>query len=364
MGDAHLGRSYYPVSDGGINVRETDFEESFSKAVDLALSASPDVVVLLGDLFDYPRPSYRSFRVAMRLIKKILVGGTPVVGISGNHDTPRLAGTESPYGALQDAISGLNVAYAMRYEHFEIGDTLFHLVPQTLRVEDSLEALDQANRNRSLDKVNLVLTHPRLRQLEPSFSDINEITIDIDNIGGDLGLLGHYHTYQRVSPTVHYVGATDSFSYSDDPSLAKGILVMDTSTGEVRQVEIPDRRALLTPSTIHCAGLGTTEILDAVLERLHGGEPGAVMRVRLDEIDPAQFQSLDSKILQDAAADLLYYKLDAFFTGLDPSAQLPQLDGIPIMWRRFVDERGLEKVESEEIAQAGESLILQAIEES
>ena len=75
LGDAHLGRAYHNVTDPvtGVNQRERDFEESFTAAVDLSLAQEPDVLVWLGDVFDHPRPTYRSFRVA-REGRKFKVG--------------------------------------------------------------------------------------------------------------------------------------------------------------------------------------------------------------------------------------------------------------------------------------------------
>ncbi|TMM14602.1 MAG: hypothetical protein E6G01_12180, partial [Actinobacteria bacterium] len=63
LGDAHLGRSYYPVTTAeGVNQRERDFELAFEAAIDTALAQDPELVVWLGDVFDHPRPTYRSFR--------------------------------------------------------------------------------------------------------------------------------------------------------------------------------------------------------------------------------------------------------------------------------------------------------------
>ena len=44
LGDAHLGRSYLPYTEGGVNVRERDFERSFEAAVDLALAQQPKLL--------------------------------------------------------------------------------------------------------------------------------------------------------------------------------------------------------------------------------------------------------------------------------------------------------------------------------
>ena len=76
IGDAHLGRSYLPVTTAeGLNQREVDFEQAFTDAVDVALAEAPDVVVWLGDIFDHPRPTYRSFRIGMIVF---MVSGRPL----------------------------------------------------------------------------------------------------------------------------------------------------------------------------------------------------------------------------------------------------------------------------------------------
>ena len=73
LADAPLGRTYLPITDAdtGVNRRELDFELSFARAVDAALAEQPDVLLLLGDVFDHPRPTYRAFRVAARELRKV-----------------------------------------------------------------------------------------------------------------------------------------------------------------------------------------------------------------------------------------------------------------------------------------------------
>jgi len=125
LGDAHLGRSYYSfTTPEGVNQRERDFEQSFEAAVALALAQSPDLVVWLGDIFDHPRPTYRSFRIAQRAMARVRDHGIPLVVITGNHDTPRLPGTGSPYSALADtfARSDVHFAHRLQYERKGGGD--------------------------------------------------------------------------------------------------------------------------------------------------------------------------------------------------------------------------------------------------
>src|SRR5579875_129219 len=230
VGDAHLGRSYLPhTTEGGVNQREYDFERSFEGAVDLALAQQPDLIVWLGDIFDHPRPTYRSYRVAQRALSLIRELGVRAAIITGNHDTPRLPGKGSPYSALADTFPEMHFAHRMGYERFDLSGLVVHAVPQTLTVEAALDALAEADRQRQPGVTNLLLTHPRITQLQPRYSDINEIEVDAGLLRSDLVLLGHYHTYAAVSEGMWYAGAPDSFSFADDPDQPKGIVVLDTA---------------------------------------------------------------------------------------------------------------------------------------
>ena len=138
LGDAHLGRQYYSrTTPSGVNQREADFEEAFTAAVDLALSLQPDVVLWLGDIFDHPRPGYRAYRVAQRALTRIRDHGVDLVAISGNHDTPRLPGTGSPYTPLADSFPEFRLVHGAAYEAVDLPGLRIHAVPQTLTVADA-----------------------------------------------------------------------------------------------------------------------------------------------------------------------------------------------------------------------------------
>ncbi|MGH9062165.1 MAG: metallophosphoesterase family protein, partial [Acidimicrobiales bacterium] len=282
LGDAHLGRSYYPVTTPeGVNQRERDFEVSFEAAVELALDQRPELVVWLGDIFDHPRPTYRSFRVVQRALARIREHGVDAVVISGNHDTPRLPGTGSPYSALADSFEGFRFAHRLSYERFELPGLVVHAVPQMMTLDATLEALGRADRERSADRVNLLLTHPRLPQVEPRYSDINEIEVDATELRADLVLLGHYHAHTVVRPQTWYAGSTDTFNFGDEPEAAKGVVTLDTDSGDCTHHPLAGQRPLLNLEPVHALGMGPGELFDAVISRVSAIPAGGVARLYL-----------------------------------------------------------------------------------
>jgi DNA repair exonuclease SbcCD nuclease subunit len=365
IGDAHLGRAYYPyTTDDGVNQREWDFERSLEDAVELALAQQPDLVVWLGDVFDHPRPTYRSYRVAQRQLARIRDHGVAAVIISGNHDTPRLPGTGSPYSALADTFPEFHFAHRLAYERFDLPGLTVHAVPQMLTVDATLDALAQAAQERSLDRSNLLLTHPRVTQVEPRYADINEIEIDASALQADFVLLGHYHVHTRVADRIWYAGSTDTFSFADDPDREKGVLVLDTDSGACRHVALPDRRRLVTLESVHALGLSPTELQERVLERATSVPEGSVARLYLEGVDPEAYRLLDLEAVRDAASGALHLKLEPQFVAVTNSVELPDLTAMGSRWDHYLADQDLTGLDRERIRQLGHRYLDQAVEQA
>jgi DNA repair exonuclease SbcCD nuclease subunit len=363
IGDAHLGRSYYPfTTETGVNQREWDFERSFEAAVDLALAQEPDLVVWLGDVFDHPRPTYRSYRVAQRALVKIRDHGLRAVIISGNHDTPRLPGTGSPYSALADGFPEMYFAHRLAYERFELDGLVVHAVPQMLTVDATLEALAVADRSRSLDRANLLLTHPRITQVQPRYADINEIEIDAGKLRSDFVLLGHYHFHTRVADGIWYAGSTDTFSFADDPDKRKGILVLDTDTGACRHVPLAGQRPLVTLEPVFALGASPAELQRQVLDRASRVASGAVARLYLEGVDPEAYRLLDLDAVRDVAQAALYLKLEPQFGDVATAVDLPEMEVMAARWERYLEDQDLTGLDRDRIRTLGVEYLDRAVE--
>ena len=369
LGDAHLGRQYYSrTTPDGANQREVDFERSFSGAVDLALSLEPDVILFLGDIFDHPRPGYRAYRVAQRAFARIRASGVPLAGISGNHDTPRLPGTGSPYAPLADTFPEFHLAWQGEYRAFDLPGLRIHAVPQMLTVEETLAGLDEAAGNRSLDRVNLLVTHPRVPQVEPRHRDINEIEVDAEALHADvvdLVLLGHYHVHTKVRDNVWYAGSTDSFSFADDPHRPKGIVVLDTDSGVCTHHPLPGQRPLVTPDAVTAAGLSPSELEAEIVARAASVPEGAVARVFVDGADPQAWRLLDHSAIADAYGHALWSRVEpAFLDDATRVSDLPTRDAIGDRWARFLTEQDLHGYRPDRLRELGDELIRAAIDEA
>ena len=364
IGDAHLGRSYLPyTTEAGVNVREHDFEQSFTAAVDLALEQEPDLIVWLGDVFDHPRPTYRSYRVAQKALTRVREHGVHLALISGNHDTPRLPGTGSPYSTLHDAFPEFSFAHRLQYERFDLSGVVVHAVPQMMTVEATLDALDEAAKQRSADKANLLLTHPRITQVEPKYADINEIEIDANRLQADFVLLGHYHVHTTVREGVWYAGSTDSFTFADDPDEPKGIVVLDTDTGAATHVPLAGQRPLVTMETIAAIGLSPTELQDQLCARAERVPEGAVARVFVDGVDPQSWRLVDMEAVR-AVSKGLHFDPKVSMMGVDARVELPDLESMGARWHRYLEDQDLAYYDRDRIKTMGDKYLSDAVEEA
>ncbi|HUR77258.1 MAG TPA: DNA repair exonuclease [Acidimicrobiales bacterium] len=365
LGDAHLGRATGPATLKGINQRELDFDDSFTRSVDLALAQSPDLFVWLGDIFDRPNPSYRSYRVAQRELAKIRDHGVALVSIAGNHDTPRVAGTGSPYRPLEDVFSEFRFAPGFEYRAFEFPGLLVHCVPQMATVDATLEALAAVRANRSADRVNLLLTHPRLTQVEPRYADLNEITVDASSLDCDLVLLGHYHTHKEVTRGMWYAGATDGFDFSDEYDTDKGIVVLDTDAAAIQHVTLDGRRPMVLPDLISALGLGPDEVTDRVAAAVAAAPQGAVVKVIVDGVAPEVWGQVDPRVWKEAGAQCLWMKVEPRLVHAGVPVQgLPELQGVQARFDEWMKPQELIGVDRDAILHRGKQYLADAVTEA
>jgi DNA repair exonuclease SbcCD nuclease subunit len=367
LGDAHLGRTHlaHLRDDQGRNLREEDFLRSFDWAIEETLRREPDGFVWLGDIFDHAKPSYRGFTRVVVGLRRLEAAGLRGVAISGNHDTPRLRGTGSPYAALEEVFDNVTFAWAMEARSVDLAGVRVHAVPQTLTVEEFRRQLDSAAGEISVDAVNLLLAHVALTSLPlREWRDINELEIEEAAFDRqfDQVLLGHYHVFQKASRRTWYAGSTDSFSFGDRPkgAGAKGLVVLDTEAGKVEHVANPGERPLVS-AWVEAASLGPAELLEACA--LHGADVpgGAVARVFLKEVDPAAFRQLTPDDFRDAIPHAVHVQVEPDYGIVALAVQGgPEMNTLEQEWAAYVGMQDLAGLERDRIKTMGEKFLVEA----
>jgi DNA repair protein SbcD/Mre11 len=365
LGDAHLGRTHlaHLRDEEGRNLREEDFLRSFSWAIDTAIELQPDGFLWLGDIFDHARPTYRTFAHVLAGLQKLTDAGLRGVAISGNHDTPRVRGTGSPYDALERVFPDVTFAWRMESLVADLAGVRIHAVPQTLTVDDLREQLRAAAGRVETDATNVLIAHVALTSLPTrTYRDINELEVEeaAFDKGFDLVLLGHYHAHQKISKRTWYAGSTDTFSYSDTPDVAKGLVIVDTGSGKVEHVENPGERPLATVP-VQAAGMSAGELVDAVERAARRTPEHAIVRVYLNEVDPAAFRQVANEQFQEAVPGAMWVQVEPDF-GADALAMQggPQIGSLEQEWAAYVEVQDLTGLDRPRVLELGTRFLEEA----
>jgi DNA repair exonuclease SbcCD nuclease subunit len=365
LGDAHLGRTHlaHLRDDEGRNVREEDFLRAFGWAVEETIRQEPDGFLWLGDIFDHARPTYRTFAHVLAGLQRLADAGLRGVAISGNHDTPRVRGTGSPYDALERVFPGVAFAWRMEAVAAELAGVTVHAVPQTMSVDDLRQQLSVAAGRVRADATNLLIAHVALTSLPArAYRDINELEVEEAAFDKrfDLVLLGHYHALQKVSKRTWYAGSTDTFSFADTPETAKGLVVVDTETGKVEHVENPHERPLATVS-VEAAGLSAGELVDAVERAATGSPSGAIVRVFLNHVDPASLRQIANEQFHESVPGALWVQIEPDYGAEALAVQGgPAVGSLEQEWASYVELQDLAGLERERVVSMGARFLDQA----
>jgi DNA repair exonuclease SbcCD nuclease subunit len=369
LGDAHLGRTHlaHLRDEQGRNLREEAFLRSFAWAVERTVQLEPDGFLWLGDVFDHARPTYRTFAHVLAGLQTLADAGLRGVAISGNHDTPRVRGTGSPYDALERVFANVTFAWRMESLAANLAGVRVHAVPQTLSVDDQREQLAAAAGRVGSDETNLLIAHVALTSLPVrAYRDINELEIEeaAFDKGFDLVVLGHYHAFQKVSKRSWYAGSTDTFSFADSPEVPKGLVVIDTDAGTVKHVENPNTRPLVTVP-VAAVGLSGGELVDAVEHAAVGVPPGAILRVYLNEVDPAAFRQVANEQFQEAVPGAMWVQVEPDF-GADALAMQggPQIGSLEQEWAAYVEVQDLTGLDRPKVVELGTRFLEEATGET
>jgi len=312
IADTHLGLAAFSRLDPatGMNLREKQIYDNFLTAVDEIIRQKPDALIHAGDLFDVVKPKTKAYTTVLEALERLHAAGIPLIIIAGNHSMAKTRYTTSPYEVLTYHPSDITAAYTFRYENVEIQDTVFHLIPNMLRVEDYRTAFDRIEL--STQHHNVLVTHGLATQIrDKRLATVAEHELDSTILSEkfDYIALGHYHRQCRITDNAWYSGSTEYLTYGEIAD-TKGGLAVDLSCHEVRHLELP-KTPMTDLGTIRCQGVHPGDITDEIIARVQQKclPQYSMAQVTLDGLSREHGKGIDTRDLASVREHLLDLKI-------------------------------------------------------
>jgi DNA repair exonuclease SbcCD nuclease subunit len=323
LSDLHLGyRQYQRLTPRGINQREADVAQSFTRAIDKVIELAPELVLIAGDVFHQVRPTNTAILHAYLQFARLRAAlpSAEIVMVAGNHDTPRSAETGSILRLFIPL--GLHVVEAepraLEFPHLDLS---------VLAVADNQHPrpkLVPAGTHRW----NVLLLHGEVEGMLGPFAATHEMAsqeIPQDELYAArwnyIGL-GHYHVYRRLAPNQFYSGSldytsTNSWGERIEEGMAgvpgKGIIEHDLETGTHTFHPLAPSREFVDLPMLSARGLTTEEVNERVaslVESLPGGIDDKVVRLVIRDLPRHIARQLDHKQLREFRRRALHFHLD------------------------------------------------------
>ena len=370
LADTHLGLAAFNRVDPetGMNLREQLIYDNFLASIDRIIAMRPDALVHAGDLFHQVKPKTRAYTTALDALSRLHDAGIPVLVVAGNHSMAKTRYTASPFEVLERGgyrASDLYVAHHNRYRRVELGDTVFHLIPNMLEAEGYRRAFERLE---FAGDTNVLVTHGlasilKDRRLHTVAEHELDATILSDRF--DYIALGHFHGQVQVADNAWYSGSLEHCNYGEIAE-KKGALAVNLASGEVEHIDLP-RTPMFSLGRVNCDGLSAREVVDRILDAAesHGTKiRQAICQVTLDGIRRDTLRALDQKALQDIRNRALDLKLQVLAVD-DPSRILYEdsLVGLDYVaeFERFVEKEHLAPGDAEFVKKTGTDVLRSVI---
>ena len=322
LSDLHLGfRQFQRTTPTGINQREWDVAQSFTRAVDRVIELRPDIVLIAGDVFHTVRPTNPAILHAFAQFSRLMreVPEAIVVIVAGNHDMPRSSETLCILRLF--APLGIHVVDSEpRRLAFPDRNLSIFAVP-ALNAEEIAVEPDPAAR------LNILVAHGAVKGSDASFAarvDPASLLLrreDLADPAWDYVALGHIHVYEQVAPKAFYCGSLDYTSSNIWGEIqeraaqklpSRAIIEWDLKTQKRKFHAIESNREFVDLPAIAGKGLSAADLdarIAATVERA-GSIDGKVVRLVARDVPRHIARELDQAALREYRRHALHFNLD------------------------------------------------------
>lgn len=321
--DLHLGHRAYDRAESGKNVRERDVGEAFQRAVQEVITLKPELIFLVGDIFDRPDPPPGALVTLAQGLESIrsAIPETQVFMVAGARDTPRPMTDPGALAALDPFPNVEAVTGRARSVFLKDLETHLFLVPHNAVVRRPYPT---------------PRTHPEARwNLLLAYAGVATGAgpgLHLDPAPWDYVALGYLHQRQEVAPRVQYPGSLERVGPEPwrEAAQEKGFLSFDLESGLSRFHPIPGR-AVVALAPIRVPKGETSKLAGKVREvigEVPGSIEGKIVRLRIEGLTPEEVKNEDQGLFAELRDQALHLAIE-----VDDFESLAQNNPLPLVAR-------------------------------
>lgn len=323
LSDLHLGHRAYDRSDAGRNVRERDVAVAFQRAVQEVIALKPDLIFLVGDIFDRPDPPPGALVELARGLESFrsAIPHTQIFMVAGARDTPRPMTDPGALAALDPFPQVEAVTGSARSIFLRDLETHLYLVPHGAVVRRPYPQFR---------------THPEARwNLLLAYAGVGTGAgpgVHLDPAPWDYVALGFLHQHQQVAPRVFYSGSLERVGPEPwrEAAQEKGFLTFDLEKGVSKFHPIPGRPVVaLAPIRVpHGEATRLPGQVREVLGEVPGGIEGKIVRLRIEGLSPEEVKREDKGLFAPLRDQTLHLAVE-----VDDFQNLGEENPLPLVSR-------------------------------
>ena len=321
--DLHLGHRAYDRAERGKNVRERDVALAFQRAVEEVIRLKPDLILLVGDIFDRPDPPPGALVALAQGLEALRssIPSTQIFMVAGARDTPRPMRDPGALAALDPFPNVEAVTGRARSVFLREMETHLLLVPHGAVVRRPYPELR---------------THPEARwNLLLAYAGVGTRAgpgLPLDPAPWDYVALGYLHQHQQVAPRVYYSGSLERVGPEPwrEAAQEKGFLSFDLESGTSRFHPIPGR-AVVALAPIRIPRGESSKLagkVKEVLSEVPGGIDGKIVRLRIEGLTPQEVKREDQGLFARLREQALHLAIE-----VDDFQNLTEDNPLPLVAR-------------------------------
>ncbi len=263
-GDTHVWNFAWPPGPtvGGLNARATECVAVLGRAIDAALARKCVAFVVLGDVFDGPRPEPPLVAAVQRELARCRAGGCEPVLLVGNHDRASAEPGDHALAPLAPVATVVESAQLLTVDSH--GFDLMCL-PYTPTFEaDRVRMADEE----CSDYPSAICMHAGIRGpgtppwLQGSGVGLEDLYGDMHDMGCEVCFAGDWHSYASyLGGRAIQVGTLCPAGFDDEGLTGYGSVVFwEPGKGVAETVEIPGPRFCKAADAVGMQGLMELEV--------------------------------------------------------------------------------------------------------